>query len=194
MTYGNPKFAYSYFDTFGSFLNKNGVFVGTDLVGVAGHSASSGSIVDTSQRQPDGTFGPLGSLWSSPNNRYSGGTVATVFGLNDRNQVLGISGPAGLGPNVFLLDDLNTKTLTDLKQLLPPAWHLDSAGSLDNLGRLLVNADLGPSTGDYRDVHTLLLTPAGVSSDPMTVPEPSSLAVLATALGAVALGGRLRSR
>ena len=72
MTYGDPKNAYSYFLSSGLFENANGVFVGTDVRGVSGHIASSGSTVDTAQRQADGSFGPLSSLWGSPNNLYTG--------------------------------------------------------------------------------------------------------------------------
>ena len=38
MTYGNPKNAYSDWGGGNVFLNKNGVFVGTDVYGVSGHS------------------------------------------------------------------------------------------------------------------------------------------------------------
>ena len=90
MTYGNPQNAYSYWGGGNDLLNKNGVFVGTDVYGVAGHSQGSGSEVMTAQRQPDGSFGSLSSLWGSPNNLYSGGQIATALDLNNQNQILGV--------------------------------------------------------------------------------------------------------
>jgi hypothetical protein len=192
MTYGNPKYAYSYFTTSGAFLNKNGLFVGTDIVGVSGHIASAGSYVDSSQRQADGTFGPLATLWSSPNNLYSGGQIAQALDLNNRNQVLGITAAAGSTPiygynyylHSFLLFD--PKTGTTSLDALAPGWHIDSAIALDDQGRILITADQGaqdPKT------HSLLLTPADAAPDPVPVPEPTSLATLLIGLGYAALRG-----
>ena len=124
MTYGDPNNAYSRVDD--GFLNQNGLFVGRNLYGVAGHIAGAGSLVFASQRQADGSFGPLSTLWGSPNNDSTGGQIAEAKFLNNQDQVLGMSGVAG--PNSyymkdFYLFDMKSNTRTDLKEMLP-GWQL----------------------------------------------------------------------
>lgn len=171
MTYGNPRNAYSDWDQ-GFFLNRNGVFVGTDVYGVSGHSQNSGSIVIVAQRQSDGSFGSLDQLWGSPNNHFSGGQIATALDLNNQNQILGVQGYFSYERS-YLLYDYNAKTLSYLNQL-PAGWQLTSAVALDDQGRILAYAFSPTSKGD----HAVLLTPEGLSTTPLTVPEVPALATL----------------
>jgi hypothetical protein len=191
LTYGNPKNAYSYFNNDGVFLNKEGVFAATDLYGVSSHFAGAGSTVYSATRRADGTFGPLVPLWGSPNNRYEGlGPIARVLDMNNAHQLLGVTANVDFPTNgAYLLHDLTTGRSTDLQSLLGD-WHLDYATLLDDRGRILVTADLPP---DYRnqnarvfEQHALLLTPAGLTSDPIPTPEPSALATMAVAALGVA--------
>jgi hypothetical protein len=184
-----------------AFLNQNGVAVDTELDGVSGHINLAGSNVDTYQRQADGSFAPtpFGSGAYSPNNRDTGGIIATALDLNNRNQLL--SETAGFGGGspvpyqypVFLLANLNTGTVTNLQDLLPAGWHIDYGQmALDDQGRILVYADqpsVYQSTGVFQE-HALLLTPAGLTSNPIPAPEPTTFVMLAV----VGIGLAVRRR
>ncbi|SIO29512.1 PEP-CTERM protein-sorting domain-containing protein/MYXO-CTERM domain-containing protein [Singulisphaera sp. GP187] len=183
-TYGNPANAYSRIS--GGFLNQNGLYVGTNFVGINGHISAANSLLVASQRQADGSFGPFTTLWTSPYNYdYDPSRMATAKFLNNQNQVLGTgTGSEGNPPYVMnYLYDYNSHTLTNLRDLLP-GWIQATIGELglDDQGRMLLQAE------DDRThlMHSLLLTPAGVTSDPITVPEPTSLATLLLGLGYLA--------
>lgn len=186
MTYGDPNNAYSYIKD--GFLNENGLFVGRNLFGVGGHVAGAGSIVVASQRQADGTFDPLSFLWSSPNNASTGGQTAEAKFLNNRDQVLGLAGlpydPNSYYSKNFYLFDMRSNTRTDLKELLPN-WQLDDELGLDDQGRMLLLAHVWDAQEGAR-YHSLLLTPTNLLGDPVTVPEPTSLATLMLGLGYLA--------
>lgn len=190
MTYGNPKNAYSYLDPSNVFLNKAGEFAATDLTGVAGHSAASGSAVETATRQADGSFGPLGGLWSTHDNRYSQGQVAWVLDLNNAGQMLGVDAGSGQynGSRDFFVYDLHSRLRTELAPLLPAGWTVDGwPVALDDRGRILLYADGPYVSGHFTHTNELLLlTPAGLASGPIATPEPSTLATLAVAAVGVA--------
>ncbi|WP_406698786.1 PEP-CTERM sorting domain-containing protein [Singulisphaera sp. Ch08] len=188
MTYGDPNNAYSRVDD--GFLNENGLFVGRNIVGVAGHIAGAGSLVFASQRQADGSFGALTPLWSSPNNYSTSGQIAEAKFLNNQDQILGVggitSGPSSYNSKDFYLFDMKSNTRTDLKDFLP-GWHLESALGLDDQGRMLLSAYKWDSQSGTQ-FHSFLLTPSHlVLSEPVTVPEPTSLATLLLGLGYLAL-------
>jgi hypothetical protein len=194
MTYGNPKYAYSYFSSGGVFLSQNGLFAGTDFLGVDGHSSGSESIAMVSQRQADGTFGPLVSLVTSPANQYSGGQPAEVLDLNNRGQALILAGTYGGAPfgRELVLSDAHSGTTISIMSLLSGWWlWLTPVGPvLDDDGRILLTAEDSSTT-----MHTLLLTPAGVPSDPMPVPEPTALALFtAGAVGGLACRRALKRK
>ncbi|AGA31385.1 PEP-CTERM sorting domain-containing protein [Singulisphaera acidiphila] len=184
MTYGDPNNAYS--RTEDGFLNQNGLFVGRNIYGVAGHAAGAGSVVFASQRQSDGSFGSLNILWGSPNNYSTSGQIAEAKFLNNQDQVLGMGG-VPYGPNSyyaknFYLFDMKSNTRTDLKELLP-SWQLDSELGLDDQGRILLFAHQWDQQSGAQ-YHSLLLTPSNLLlSDPVTVPEPTSLATLMLGMG-----------
>ena len=61
---------------------------------------------------------------------------------------------------------------------------------LDDQGRILAYGD-SYSDGRSTGTHTLLLTPAGVSSAPIATPEPTALATLAAAAMCLIIRRRL---
>ena len=200
-TNGNPNYAFSYFSTNGVFLNNQGEFVGTDMVGVDGHSASAMSIIDAATRRPDGSFGSLTPVSWTPVNFFNltpENTIAKVLDLNNAGQILGVD--MGKNPSIadfntgpdFFMYDLKTGVRTELASLLPAGWNMDGYDSqpiaLDDQGRILLFASSPVEPGQSNPVdHLLLLTPAGLSSNPIPAPEPSTLAMLAVAgLGLVA--------
>ncbi len=188
MTYGNPQFAYSTYSS-QALLNQNGTLVTTDLVGVESHSAAAATIVLAAQQQADGTFGPNLTLWSSPNNDYTGGQIAQAIDMNRQNLILGATAsPGDPSGSLFLLYNLNTQTQTDLSQILPN-WHIDRAVGIDDEGRILVDAV--PLNGSGPE-QSLLLTPAGVTAQTVATPEPSACAVLGVGLAALAWARRRR--
>lgn len=185
MTYGNPKNAFSTWEH--TLLTTHGVFIGTDVVGVSGHSASAGTGVYAGTLQPGGTVGPLHLLWSSPNNHelYHAPT-AWAIAVNPGETVLGAGTDDRGMSQTYLVYDLKSGVKTDLSQVVP-GWHVDQALALDDRGRILVTAE-SSATGWQQ--HSYLLSPAGVPADPVPVPEPSTLAVIGLGLVAVALRGR----
>lgn len=94
--------------------------------------------------------------------------------------------------------------LANLPILLNNGYNLSATnyayGAIDDQGRILITANHYSNINDpnsYDGEGVLLLTPAGVSSDPivMNAPEPGSLAVMvlaAAGLAAVRIGGRRR--
>lgn len=187
MTYGNPINAYSFYSEDSFHMNRNGVLVGTNVVGVSGHIASASTNVFAATRQPDGSFGSITPLWNSPNNASTGGPMAWPIGINVKDQVLGTSANFGnYDRPTFQLFDLRTGTQTDVEQLLP-GWTVRRAMGIDDQGRILIAAD---SQASKFQEHTFLLTPDGVSAQTITVPEPSALALLALGLAGVARGRR----
>ncbi|SIO29530.1 PEP-CTERM protein-sorting domain-containing protein [Singulisphaera sp. GP187] len=183
-TYGNPNNAYSYYE--GGLLNQNGFFVGTNTFGVTGHISGAGSLVFATQRQADGSFSTPITLWDSPNNHSTGEQMATAMFINNQNQVLGMGGVPYSATSYytknFYLYDMQTQIRTDLKDLLP-GWHLETELGLDDQGRMLLSAWKWDDKLGIQ-YHSLLLTPPGlVIGDPVTVPEPTSLATLMLGLG-----------
>jgi hypothetical protein len=196
VNFGGPNFAYSYFDSNNVFLNREGVFAATDLVGIDTHAAGSGSTVFTATRQANGTFGPLSPLWSTFNNYYSGGQIAQVLDLNNAGQLLGVDAGHTLlsspGDRDYFLYNLKTGVRTDLASLLPTGWYPDiPTMALDDQGRILLTAYTSPaSPGADNPDHLFLLTPAGLSSSPIPAPEPSTFVTLAVGGIGLAIGRR----
>ena len=175
MTYGNPKYAYSYFLPQGAFLDNHGDFIGTDNVGVSGHSASASSAVLFSERKSDGTFAPLTTLWGSPSNLDTYGQIAQVLSINRNDQLLGATNHWGSSYlRDFLVYDLKSRSETMLSPYLG-SWIPSAAIALDDQGRILMLAD----SQDGKSRHSLLLSPNGSTIKPMPAPEASTLVTLA---------------
>ena len=178
-TYGDPKFAYSYLDASSVFLNKQGVFAATDLVGVDGHASGSQSIVYTANRQANGTFSPLVALWTSNDNGgYNSGTnVAKALDLNNAGQFLGMDDRPGYRD--YFVFDPHTGLRIEIASLLPTGWSSYFPIALDDQGRILTTAY--SITNEVISTDVFLLTPAGLSSAPIPAPEPSTFAILTLA-------------
>lgn len=186
-TYGNPAFAIDSFSQANVFLNQSGVFVATEEWGVSGHFLQ--GYLNTASRQNAGTFGPL-KIVPNSTSPYDFDGYTSVVDLNNRGQLLGIStsGPMDRS-GIVKLFDLNTGRATPFGDIYSSRDF--TIGSyypmyLDDQGRILAYGD-GRSTG----THTLLLTPAGVSSAPIATPEPTALATLAAAAMCLIIRRRL---
>jgi hypothetical protein len=157
----------------------------------------------------DVTKNPDGS-WSNPTTLWSGGTqysgspdpgMSSITGVNKLNEILGagvdptISG--GALPQTYLYN-ANTNSLLNLSTLAvlqSSGWINVMPIAIDDQGRILLEAAPPPTSGSGPE-HTLLLTPQGVSSDPLEVPapEPGGLAIAVVAAAALALRRAARSR
>jgi probable HAF family extracellular repeat protein len=121
----------------------------------------------------DGMMRDLGTL---------GGISSQALALNNSGEVVGFSTTATGTQRAFLY---STGVMIDLNSLLPPdsGWQLLGATGINDSGQIVGNGVINGQT------HGFLLTPQA----PATVPEPSALALLATALGGVLVFYRLRS-
>jgi hypothetical protein len=179
------------------FLNTNGFAAATEAYGFDGSTTVGGSSVDILQRQANGTFAltSLASGASSPGSLNTGGFRAFAVSLNDLNQLLSFGLGANSfqnfdGPPVLTLANLNTGIVTPLNSLLP-GWHIEGGGeALDDQGRILVYAS--SQATDWQD-HAFLLTPAGLSSNPIPAPEPTPFITLAVAGLGLAVRRRWKS-
>ena len=188
MTYGNPNYAYSNLLPSNAYLNDNGTLLVTNVYGVDGHISGAGSTLLTAQRQPDGSFGPLTGLWSSPYNGIgmSAGQTAQALGLNNLGQVLGVTGSnSSSWERDFLVYNSSTGLTTHLNDLMPSGWQVDQA-TLDDQGRILETGVTYSLSGTASD-HSYLLTPDGVPIDPVPVPEPTALATIVLGVGGLAI-------
>ena len=182
--------------------NGNGLYVAIDASGVAGHQGTS-EVYDVKQNA-DGT-------WSSPTGMWTGGTqfngepsagLASITGINKLNEVLGVGADptatngAGL-PQTYLYN-ANTNSLLNLATLgvlQAGGWNNIMPVAIDDQGRILLEASPPPTAGSGPE-HTLLLTPQGVSSDPLEVPapEPGGLALAVVTVAALAVRRAMRNR
>ena len=109
-----------------------------------------------------------------------GGTYSAGYGINDSGQVTGYSSLAGGGVHAFLYSD---GQMMDLNNLIDPSLGitLGDAYSISDTGYILA---LG---GDSNDSSLALLL------IPSTVPEPSSLVLVALGLAGAAVARRRAS-
>jgi hypothetical protein len=144
------------------------------------------------QRNPDGSWGqPV--LLAQGNSHYgspTGGSPGVQFWVDKSGDVLiGVQNDFSPLQSTYTLYNVNTKSSTDISSL--PVLANNGFSNLhvlamDDSGRILAWASRQTSNGFLTD--NLLLTPPGVSSDPiaMNAPEPGSLAVMALAAAAYA--------
>jgi hypothetical protein len=188
-TYHDPIRAYS--TPLSAFTNGQGTYVAIDAYGVYGHRGSAD--VYSVKRNPDGTWGNPTAMWSG-GDQFDGlpsPALASITGINKLNEVLGMGSGGGFSWPQTYLYELNSRTLLnlgDLNVLQSGGWNNLRPIAIDDQGRILLQASLNPVMGD-RHQHTLLLTPEGVSSDPLAVPapEPGPLALAVLTITAQAL-------
>jgi hypothetical protein len=185
MTYGNPSNAYSYSQ--GGLMNANGIAVAVDYYGVTDHYATGEAYFV--QRNADGSWGIPVAMWYGQGQFPFGSSVpgVSIEGINKLNQVLGtMTGNMLRGATDAALYNIYTGKLTDLSNLGPLSGHYSNVQpiGIDDLGRILLEAT--PVNGGPE--HALLLTPDGVTSDPiiMSTPEPGSWAAMTLAVAAFA--------
>jgi hypothetical protein len=186
-TYGNPGYAYS--DSVLHAMNRDGIAAGIDTFGIDGHTGDSAAFYV--QQQPDGSWGTPHYLWSGLSTFAPGRQPAgiQILGVSDTDQILGIGSSSDHISTTSYLYDIKSGTTTNLSSIVNgPTWALGHAIGIDEQGRLLVDASELPQGPE----HTLLLTPAGLSSDPVPVPEPTTLATLAVAAGGMVVRSYLK--
>jgi hypothetical protein len=150
-------------------------------------------------RNADGSWGQPVALAQGPT--YTGASLVNLFGTN----VTGVSANGEIltlvrnvtGTAVsfqsFVFDTL-TKTSIDLSTLpVIAAGNFSDirAVAIDDLGRIVALAMHHGPSGTTDDL--ILLTPAGINSNPLNLPEPSTLAVIILGSAGLAIH-RLRAR
>jgi hypothetical protein len=204
-TYGDPQYAYSTSNLVA--MNNQGLTVGINTYGVSGHQENSEAFL--TQQQPNGSWGTPTPLWYGASNFGSGNPYDLgIMGITASGQVLGygVSWPnQSTYPTFLYLYDSKSQTLTNLSSLINSMtwtnatlpygqssnWTLNGLfAQFDNDGRILVQAYQGYGGTP----HEVLLVPAGVSADPLAVPEPATWAVFATLIGGWMVHERLRAR
>ncbi len=136
------------------------------------------------QKNADGSWSAPTLLWTESPTQYVqniGQFGNEAMGINSHNQVIGImqTGTGSAATDSGVLYDINTKTLTDLSTLpsiLQGGFVAVVPFAIDDDGRILASV-LKPTPGGYLAADTVLLTPDGVTSDPVPLPEPSTLAI-----------------
>lgn len=177
-------------------MNSSGIAVAVDSYGVSGHQYN--NEVYVVQHNADGSWGQPVGVWAGPTQFQGIGTGwgFQVAGLSNANEVLINNFSSASQANAALLFNINTHTLTDLSGLLSSAnvpFNNFVPLEIDDEGRITLGAQ--PTASDLDPIHTLLLTPDGVSSAPLEsqVPEPGTLAVMILAIAGFA-AHRLRER
>ncbi len=197
-THGNPSNAFSIVTSAAE--NASGIVVATDYAGVYGYTSQGEAYYV--QQSGNGTWGVPVAMWGGNTQFFSqtsGGM--SVTGINNLNQVLGTMGvdpQYEIGTNAVLYN-INTHSLINLSNYLlslpqSPIYNNLAPLAIDDQGRILLSATSFSSETGFSQV-TLLLTPDGVSSDPiiLSTPEPGSWAVMALAMAAFA-AHRIRER
>ncbi len=190
-TYGNPANAFAYIQS--AVMNANGIAAVLEVTGVNGHWYAGDAYYV--QEKANGSWGAPVRMFSGltdfdgsalPNHASAQQLGISIAGINNLNQVLGF---AQYGPNSWqsgpFVYNINTQTSIQLGNLNGNYLNVQPIAIADN-GQLLLQ---GESVATGGPDHTLLLTPDGVSPNPLTVaPEPAAWAVMALAAAAFALG------
>ena len=186
-----PENDYRYSIFLPQFMNPSGTLVAFNDSGRNGYMTTYRSVLIA---QDDGDVTILPSSTTGMYAEWNG-----VVGLNSRDELLGI-GPEG----GYLFDIKAHELVTDPYSKLDVAdiatdgsndrlfWILRMPKALDDEGRIVAWSELydrgdpvtGAGSGFIRGA-TLLLSPDGVLTEPMAVPEPGSLAVFALVAAAI---------
>lgn len=183
----------------------NGMAVASDQVGVSSPVSEEFSWERTdiyyAMRNANGSWGnPLEIVRSATDiGTETGSNVGVQYSKSGNFLITTAMVPGIYAPgnnNDLVVYNINTHTSTDLATL--PAitaggyWNL-ILGSIDDQGRIVLTANSDP--GGQFTTDRLLLTPTGLSPNPIVTaaPEPGSWAVMALAMAALA-GRRLWAR
>jgi hypothetical protein len=168
----------------GPIMNANGIVAAANVPWVQGE-AFSGDVYYV-QHNKDGSWGQPTVVWTGDTQVFEPGVGFSIW-LSKANEIL-INNFGTTEPNInhALLYNINTHTLTDLFSLLSSAGlqYFDLVPSaIDDDGRVLLSAYPSPLDPGNKATN-LLLTPDGLSSDPLEVPapEPGTLAVALLAI------------
>ncbi len=188
-------------------LYPNGIAIATDQVGfnanLNGSQSWQGADIYYVHRNPDGSWGqPVELISATKNYGAPLGYVSNVSAVlsqsgNVLESTLMVSG-TGVG-NSAAVYNINTQTLTNLSTLpaLVDNGYSNIRGlAIDDDGRILVWANHQPSNKSTVETEDLvLLTPSGVSSNPLpaAAPEPGAWMVMALAMAGLA-AHRVRER
>jgi hypothetical protein len=180
-----------------SVMNSNGIVAATDNYGVYGHWSYGEAYYV--QHNADGSWGqPVGVFqgnWQSADEGPRSGF--NIVGISNSNDILINNFSSTSQLNAALAYNISTHTLTDLFTVVSSAHagFIDLVPiAIDNDGRILLEGR--PLADVSQPLHTLLLTPDGVSSSPLEspVPEPGALAVLVMAIAGIAAKKHYKKR
>lgn len=191
MEHGFGAVAFSYSTLYD--MNPSGLAVGISYYGddAEGYHVQESEMFAV-QLQSNGLWGTPHALQYGAVVEVEGANGLSVGGISNTGQILG-AGP--MDPPYFSqgaqqqwwVFDSKDQSLTNLDTFLPGSQWLIQSASIDADGRILVQ--VFNVSGPFNRPDYLLLTPTGISA-PTSVPEPTTLAMLVTAIG----GGLLRGR
>jgi len=203
--YGIPGQGYSFVQG-PVYLYPNGIAIATNEYGFQANAGGSESWqsadVYYAQRNPDGSWGQPHVLVSAERNYGSGAgywsnvsaTLSKSGAVLENTQM--IPGTQAIANDVSVYN-ISTHTPTDLSKLpviVNNGYSNLLAPQIDDNGDVLVTAYHQSQTGQLT-TNLLLLTPSGVTSDPlpMAAPEPGAWVVMALAMAGFA-AHRIRER
>ncbi len=184
-TYGDPANAYSVL-VGPALTNANGIVAAINSAGVNGHEST--EVAEYSVRNPNGSWSSPVVIWSGSIQYSQSPNGVAITGINNANQIIGTASLGYAGEWNAFLYNVNTHTLTNLSTLPALTGYINILPiAIDDQGRILAEASPTPGFG-YTE-QTFLLTPAGVTSEPLAapVPEPGSAAVMALVMAAFAV-------
>ncbi len=177
-------------------MQSSGIVVAVDNLGIGDLTYTQAAYYV--QHHADGSWGEPVTILQAYGQAAAGNVqeALAIVGISSTNQALinNLVGDPEHSPTA-LLYNLNTQSTTDLGSLLQSAGYWEPKGlAIDADGRILLAA-VKPGYGSGFGPTNLLLTPDGLSPDPIEVPvpEPGTLAVMLVAIGGF-VTHRLRER
>jgi PEP-CTERM motif len=192
--YGDP--AYDFNNVTSAIMNSNGLVAATDQAGVSGHLYTGSALAI--QHNADGSWGQATTFFTSGSlaQGIDYGNGFTIVGLSKSNEILINIPNSYISIANSLVYNASTNTTTHFTKVLSDVngyyYANIRALAIDGMGRIVLSANRSPlnNNGPWPPPQTnLLLTPDGVSSDPieLTVPEPSTLALMLLAMAGYAI-------
>ena len=172
-------------------LYPNGIVTAVDAVSQNSRTWWLSAVPYYIQRNPDGSWGPPVVIGPGSTEEGPPNWGVTILGMDKAGNILiQTMNPQFTSGFDYSVYNTNTKISTDLSTLSAlisgKGFSYFEVFGMDNQGRILLQAEQQMAWGSYA-TDLLLLSPAGVSSDPINTPEPGSLAVMALAFAAFAI-------